>query len=435
MKQKLLATTTLILILSSGLARADDFDRSLKLVEAGDYVGGQKILTKLVQLHPDRAAYWFNLGYTLYKEKNFEAAIDAWNTVIKLKSPLAEGAELDIVQALMDTNQQQDAIEAHSLIYRQSLSPSLQEEYDAQQVRLASYNPILAQSSTSIGPSTGWSSLLSASYGARSASGYGTETVPMASGYLEYLSPQKIGGEYQFQWTDFIGTDRLFTQTALAQAQWSPAGFDHGKTQFTLSPGVSYVLLNSTPFSFGPLVNLEATRKFGKVWTGSILTASRALVTDANYSYLTGNSLFEKLYAYVPVGKIWLGGALYGGSQASGGLPVSGEQLPYSNRTLGGEFDATASFLKKFSASATAGYFYQLFDQTSPSAGTPTDGTVSATLTLSYQLDRGLWTNLSQSALWNRASASPIFSSTQYTEYRTLVGLSWAPFEPFKGSI
>jgi len=427
MKQKTLATTALLLILAPGVARADDFDRSLKLVEAGDYVGGQKILKKLIKLQPERAEVWFNLGYTLYKEKNFEAAIEAWETVIKMKSPLAQTAELYIVQALIDSNQQQDAIEAHSLIYRKSLDPSLQEEYDGQQVRLASYNPIFAQSSTTQLPSTSWSSLVSAAYGSRSASGYGTETLPMASGYIEYQSPQKLGGLYQFHWDDFIGTDRLFTQTAEAKAQYTPAWFDSGRTQFTISPGVSYVLLNSTPFSLDPLINLEATRKFGKVWTGSILTASRSLVSDPSYTYLTGNSLMEKLYAYVPVNKVWIGGALYGGSQATGGLPISGNQLPYSNRTLGGELDLTVPLPKKFSVSASTAYFHRWFDQSDPSSATPTDGTISSTLTFSYQIDRALSANLSQTALWNHASASPIFTTTQYTEYRTLVGLSWAP--------
>ena len=93
-RQKTLATTALLLILAPGVARADDFDRSLKLVESGDYVGGQKILKKLVRLHPERPEVWFNLGYTLYKEKSFDAAIEAWETVIKLKSPLAQTAEL-----------------------------------------------------------------------------------------------------------------------------------------------------------------------------------------------------------------------------------------------------------------------------------------------------------------------------------------------------
>jgi hypothetical protein len=174
-------------------------------------------------------------------------------------------------------------------------------------------------------------------------------------------------------------------------------------------------------------LNLQADRKIGQVWSGALLMASRSVMVDPTYSYLTGNSLMGKVYGYLPVKNTWVGAALYGGSQTTGEIPISDTQVPYSNRTMGLELNVTAPLIKKFSISGSSAFFHRWFDQAPSEAAPPSDRTISAAVSIAYQIDRSLSASLAQSAVWNRTSASDIFASTQYNEYRTLAGISWSP--------
>jgi hypothetical protein len=424
--QRNLQVALFALVAAANSARADllriEFDRSLDLFEAGDYSASSKVLRRLVQRRPDRALYWFNLGNSEYKEGHFDSAIKAWNKVIELKSPLALAAKLYIVRALIDSNRQEAAARNHSLIYRDTLPSGLKEEFNEQEVQLASYSTI-GQSTHAETGGLNWNSLVNLSLGTRSATDYGTQVLPMGNGYIEYQSAQKLGGVYQFQWDDFIGTDRLLTQTALAKAETQA-----GKTRLTAFPGFSYEMLSASPFALKPLVNLQAERQLGMVWTGLLITGSRTLVTDPSFSYLTGNSLGGKLYGYIPVSTAWIGAAFYLSSQATGELPTSGTQLPYSNKSIGFELNATAPIAQKWTISGSTSFFHRSFDQSEAENIPPSDHTLAVNFTVSYRINSSFSANFSQSALWDRASSAVIFSSTQFNEYRSLAGISWSPF-------
>ena len=71
-----------------------DFRRALRFYRNAAFEQSARILAHLVKIHPENPLYWFNLGNSLFRLKQYEAAEEAYSKVESLHSPLAIPSEL-----------------------------------------------------------------------------------------------------------------------------------------------------------------------------------------------------------------------------------------------------------------------------------------------------------------------------------------------------
>src|SRR6185312_15433226 len=108
--------------------------------------------------------------------------------------------------------------------YRFEFSDNLQDDYDEQSYRLASYRAVSESRGSALEPSP-WSSLLNLSYGERTATGYDSQFLPLISGNVEHRSTPTLTQNYQVSWDDFIGGDRLLSQSVAGKASFEFQGY------------------------------------------------------------------------------------------------------------------------------------------------------------------------------------------------------------------
>ena len=122
----------LLLTMPASLGRADAsansdeaFRQAIELFEAGEYLESRRILERLTRTHPARALYWFNLANSDYMLGNYAPALEGYQKVIALRSPLALPARLYTARALRKTGQHASAARELNELQGTRLPPAM----------------------------------------------------------------------------------------------------------------------------------------------------------------------------------------------------------------------------------------------------------------------------------------------------------------------
>ena len=116
------------------------FRQAIELFGAGQYPESRRILERLVQAHPTRALYWFNLANSDYMLRDYAKALGAYRKVIALRSPLALPARLYVAKAYRKSGEHPSAVRELKRLDVEGLPPGIaaemRSEIDALQAEL-----------------------------------------------------------------------------------------------------------------------------------------------------------------------------------------------------------------------------------------------------------------------------------------------------------
>src|SRR3954468_11796192 len=70
------------------------FRKAVALSDRKNYAAARAVLQKLIRARPKEGLYWFNLGGAQYNLGDYRAAQSAFETVVRLRSPLSPAALL-----------------------------------------------------------------------------------------------------------------------------------------------------------------------------------------------------------------------------------------------------------------------------------------------------------------------------------------------------
>jgi tetratricopeptide (TPR) repeat protein len=147
MHWKISLVVLLLLTMSASLGRAqastnpdEDFRQAVESFEAGQYRESRRLLEGLAETHPTRALYWFNLANSNYMLEDYAKALQGYQKVIALRSPLSPPARLYAARAHRKTGEYASAVRELNTLQGIRLPPemtaALQSEIDVLQAAL-----------------------------------------------------------------------------------------------------------------------------------------------------------------------------------------------------------------------------------------------------------------------------------------------------------
>ena len=147
MSWKILLVVLLLLTMPASLGRAqastdpdEDFRQAIEFFEAKQFLESRRILERLTETHPTRALYWFNLANSDYMLEDYANALQGYQKVIALRSPLSPPARLYAARAHRKTGDHASAVRELNMLQGTRLPPemtaALHSEIDALQAVL-----------------------------------------------------------------------------------------------------------------------------------------------------------------------------------------------------------------------------------------------------------------------------------------------------------
>ena len=147
MSWKILLVVLLLLTMPASLGRAqastdpdEDFRQAIEFFEARQFLESRRILERLTETHPTRALYWFNLANSDYMLEDYANALQGYQKVIALRSPLSPPARLYAARAHRKTGEHTSAVRELNMLQGTRLPPemtaALHSEIDALQAVL-----------------------------------------------------------------------------------------------------------------------------------------------------------------------------------------------------------------------------------------------------------------------------------------------------------
>ena len=113
------------------------FSQAVHALDSGDLALSETLFVNLIQQHPDRALYWFNLGNVYYSKGNSEKAVHCYTKVIRLKSALTPVARLYAARALRNAGHPHGASRVLLLIRESSLPRNIASEVHSEKVEVS----------------------------------------------------------------------------------------------------------------------------------------------------------------------------------------------------------------------------------------------------------------------------------------------------------
>jgi tetratricopeptide (TPR) repeat protein len=135
MHWKIIPVVLILLTMPASLGRAQasanpdqDFRQAIEFFEARQYLESRRILGRLTGTHPTRALYWFNLANSDYMLGDYANALQGYQKVIALRSPLALPARLYAARAHRKTGEHGSAVRDLNGLQGARLPPQLAAE-------------------------------------------------------------------------------------------------------------------------------------------------------------------------------------------------------------------------------------------------------------------------------------------------------------------
>ncbi len=113
------------------------FSEAMDYAKQKQYSKSSERLARLVKMKPKKALYWFNLGNAHYLRNGFKKAIECYERVALLKSPLEIPARLYEAKSLREIGNLKSAQEKIDTLRAISLPPNLNAEVLAEQRKIA----------------------------------------------------------------------------------------------------------------------------------------------------------------------------------------------------------------------------------------------------------------------------------------------------------
>lgn len=109
---------------------SDTFVEASQKVQSGNYGKARELLSNLTETYPLKSLYWFNLGQVEYALGHYAQAVNAYRTVITLKSALTPAAELYLARSYSKLGKNKRARQILEGLNRKSLPSNLKMEVE-----------------------------------------------------------------------------------------------------------------------------------------------------------------------------------------------------------------------------------------------------------------------------------------------------------------